>query len=114
MARAGNIREAQAIMKGFKRQAKKNFAPNMQEAVMQNYSEQVQEVYGALNNAADSEGEEELDQVVEMKRQTEMASAMPRGGGGGGGGGGGLFGSANMAQERNAASMAMPQQQMMM
>jgi len=28
---------------------------------MQNYSEQVKEVYGAMNNAADSEGEEELD-----------------------------------------------------
>jgi len=27
MARAGNVREAQAIMKGFKRQAQKNFAP---------------------------------------------------------------------------------------
>jgi len=65
MARAGNIREAQAIMKGFKRQAKKNLAPGMQEAVMQNYSEQVQEVYGALNNAADSEGEEELEQIVQ-------------------------------------------------
>ena len=34
MARAGNIKQAQAIMKGFKRQAKKNMAPSVQSAMM--------------------------------------------------------------------------------
>jgi len=42
---------------------------------MQNYSEQVADVYGALNNAADSEGDEELDQVMSMQRSS---AAQPR------------------------------------
>lgn len=46
MARAGNIREAQAIMKGFKRQAKKQMAPQFQGAMMQDFSEKVEDVYG--------------------------------------------------------------------
>jgi len=67
MARAGNIREAQAIMKGFKRQVNKQMAPQVQSSLMANFSEQVQDVYGALGNACDSEGEEELDQVMNMR-----------------------------------------------
>ena len=57
---------------------------------MQNFSEQVQDVYGALGEAADSAGEEELDQVVSMSRPSApmmkssnmmmSSSAMPRGG----------------------------------
>ena len=43
----------------------------MQKAMLDDFSEQVQDVYGALNNAADSEGEEELDQVVEMQRSSQ-------------------------------------------
>ena len=90
MARAGNIREAQAIMKGFKRQVNKQMAPMQQSEMMQNFSEQVQDVYGALGEAADSAGEEELDQVVSMSRPSASmmqssnmmmsSAAMPRGG----------------------------------
>ena len=69
MARAGNIREAQAIMKGFKRQAKKQLAPQMQANMMADCSEQVQDVYGALGEAVDSAGEEELDQVMNLRSQ---------------------------------------------
>ena len=46
---------------------------------MQDFSEQVGEVYDALGEACDSAGEEELDQVMSMNR-----------GGGGGGGARGL------------------------
>jgi len=48
--------------------------------MMQDFSEQVGEVYDALGDACDSAGEEELDQVM----------SMARGGGGGGGGGGSI------------------------
>ena len=81
MARAGNIRQAQAIMKGFKRQAQKQMAPQVQASVMQDFSEQVQDVYRDIGNAYDSADEEELDQV--MGCQQESAAVM-RGGGGGG------------------------------
>ena len=64
MARAGNIRQAQAIMKGFKRQAAKQMAPQMQQAVMVQFSDQVQDVYKDIGNAVDSEGEEELENMV--------------------------------------------------
>lgn len=57
-------------MKGFKRQAQKQMAPQMQADMMVNFSEQVEDVYGALNEAVDSEGEEELEQAREQ--------AMPR------------------------------------
>ena len=77
MARAGNIRQAQAIMKGFKRQAAKQMAPQVQASVMQDFSEQVQDVYRDIGNAYDSADEEELDQVMQSNC----------GGGGGGGGG---------------------------
>ena len=76
MARAGNIRQAQAIMKGFKRQAAKQMAPQVQASVMQDFSEQVQDVYRDIGNAYDSADEEELDQVMQSNC----------GGGGGGGG----------------------------
>ena len=46
MARAGNIREAQAIMKGFKRNAQKKLAPEMQSQMMNDFSEKVEDVYG--------------------------------------------------------------------
>lgn len=45
--------------------------------MLNEFQDQVQDVYGALGEAVDSEGEEELDQVMNMRR----------GGGGGGGGG---------------------------
>lgn len=64
MARGGNIREAQAIMKGFQRQAKKNFGAELNSQVQQQFNQQLGEVYEALNDAADSSGEEELEQVV--------------------------------------------------
>ena len=86
MARAGNIRQAQAIMKGFKRQAAKQMAPQVQSAVMQDFSEQVQDVYRDIGNAYDSAGEEEFDQMM---------------GGGGGGGGGGC----EMMQAQNMMMM---------
>ena len=63
MARAGNIRQAQAIMKGFKRQAAKQMAPQVQECMMQDFSEQVQDVYQDIGNAYDSAGEEEFESI---------------------------------------------------
>ena len=87
-------------MKGYKRQIEKNFAPQQKSMVMQDYSEQCKDVYGALGNAYDSAGEEEFDEV-----QEQMMSAAPRrGGGGGGGGGGAMFGSA-MAQPAMRSAM---------
>jgi len=71
IARGGDVRQAQAIMKGYRRQAAKKMAPQMKQAMLNDFSEQVQDVYGALNDAADSEGEEELDQVVEMQRSVQ-------------------------------------------
>lgn len=51
-------------MKGFKRQAKKQLAPQVNAQMMEDFSEQVGDVYGALGNACDSEGEEEVEQVM--------------------------------------------------
>ena len=39
MARAGNIRQAQAILKGHKRQAQKQLAPAQNNVMMQDFSE---------------------------------------------------------------------------
>ena len=49
-------------MKGFKRQAAKQMAPQVQASVMQDFSEQVQDVYRDIGNAYDSADEEELEQ----------------------------------------------------
>lgn len=94
-------------MKGYKRQIQKNFAPQQKSMVMQEYSEQCKDVYGALGNAYDSAGEEEFDEV-----QDQMMSAPRRGGGGGGGGGGAMFGSA-MAQPAMRSAMMQEEGEML-
>ncbi len=68
---------------------------------MQDFSEQVGEVYDALGDACDSAGEEELDQVMSMAR------------GGGGGGGGGSRG-ISMSMAKCSAPMMSQQQNLSM
>lgn len=94
-------------MKGYKRQIQKNFAPQQKSMVMQEYSEQCKDVYGALGNAYDSAGEEEFDQV-----QDQMMSAPRRGGGGGGGDDGAMFASA-MAQPAMRSAMMQEEGEML-
>lgn len=67
--------------------------------MLNEFQDQVQDVYGALGEAVDSEGEEELDQVMNMRRG---------GGGGGGGAEESMFAAASMsmraAPQKSAAS----------
>ena len=71
MARAGNLKAAQAIMKGYNRAAKKNMCNEEQFMQQQRYQEECQEVYNMMGDAVASDDEEE----------SEMMGAMGGGGG---------------------------------